>query len=104
MLLVAAAPGMPSFHMMGVSFQLLHPLYTGRPSGIFRPMYPHPPPVPSPETILEALKALKPSIAFVVPSILEIWIHDHDAVEFLKTVDTIVRIPLYSHSHLFITS
>jgi acyl-coenzyme A synthetase/AMP-(fatty) acid ligase len=81
---------MPSFHSMGVIFQLIHPLYTGRPSAVFRPTYPRPPTIISPETILKALKALKPNFIFVVPSILEVWIHDHDAVKFLKTIDVIV--------------
>jgi hypothetical protein len=77
---------------MGIYFQLMHPLYTGRPSAIFRPMYPCPPMITSPETVLQALKALKPNIVFVVPSILEVWIHENDAIEFLKTLDLIVGI------------
>jgi hypothetical protein len=78
---------------MGVYFQLMHPLYTGRPSAMFAPTYPRLPTITSPETIMQALKALKPNVAFVVPSILEAWIHDHEAVEFLKTIDVIVSNP-----------
>jgi hypothetical protein len=85
-----AAPGMPSFHTMGVIFQLIYPLYTGRPAANFTPTYPRPPTITTPETVLEALEALKPNYAFVVPSLLEVWVHDRDAIKFLKSLDMIV--------------
>jgi acyl-coenzyme A synthetase/AMP-(fatty) acid ligase len=91
---------MPSFHSMGVLFQLMQPLYAGRTTAVFRPTYPRPPTITTPETVLEALKALRPNVAFVVPSLLEAWIHDHDAVKFLKTLDNIVSIyPLVFVTH-----
>jgi hypothetical protein len=88
--IVLGCPGLPDFHVVGIWVHLLHPLYTGRPAGIFRPMAPRPPPISSPETILAALKALKPTAAFVIPSLLEAWYHDPDAVAFLKTIDEVV--------------
>jgi acyl-coenzyme A synthetase/AMP-(fatty) acid ligase len=101
LLQVTVAPGMPSFHSMGVLFQLMQPLYAGRTTAVFRPTYPRPPTITTPETVLEALKALRPNVAFVVPSLLEAWSHDRDAVEFLKTLDNIVRsIPRFSFTHL----
>jgi acyl-CoA synthetase (AMP-forming)/AMP-acid ligase II len=96
--LVTMAPGMPSFHTIGVYFQLMQPLYAGRPSGLFRPTYPYPPTIASPETILQAFKALKPNVALVVPSILETWIHEPEAVQFLKTIDLIVSSPIVSRT------
>jgi hypothetical protein len=76
---------------MGVWLHLMYPLYSGRPSGIYRPTYPAPPPVFSPATILEALKALKPTSSVVLPSILEEWVHDATAVEVVKNMNEIVR-------------
>jgi hypothetical protein len=87
-----ATPGLPSFHGMGIFFQLMYPLYTGRPGAMFRPTYPRAPPVTSPGTVLEALEAVKPNYVFVVPSLLEAWVHDPHAVNFLKSLDMIVSI------------
>jgi hypothetical protein len=87
---VLAAPGWPDFHIVGVWMHFMHPLYTGRPSGIFRPTYPRPPVVASPMTILETLKALKPTDTRVMPSILEAWAHDPAAIRYLKTLNEIV--------------
>jgi hypothetical protein len=67
-----------------------YPLYAGRPSGIFRPTYPQPPLLPSPATILAALKELKPTATITIPSILESWARDPEAVKYLKTLDNIV--------------
>ena len=75
---------------MGVS-QLIHPLYTGRPTVIFRPAYPRPPMVTSPQTVLDTLKAVRANGAFVVPSILEAWAHDPATVDYLKTLNILVR-------------
>jgi hypothetical protein len=88
--IVIATPGLPSFHTMGVS-QLMHPLYTGRPTVIFRPTYPRPPTVTSPQTVLDTLKAVRAGGAFVVPSLLETWVHDQAAVDYLKTLNILVR-------------
>jgi hypothetical protein len=77
---------------MGVWMHLMHPLYTGRPSGIFRPTYPDPPIVTSPATILAALQKLKPTSTMVIPSILEQWSHDVETIQYLKTIDDIVSV------------
>jgi hypothetical protein len=71
----------------------MYPLYSGRPSTIFRPTYPRPPTALSPATILDALKALKPNSAVVMPSLLEAWVHDVAAVEYIKNLDEIVSVP-----------
>jgi hypothetical protein len=68
----------------------VYPLYSGRPSGIFRPAYPAPPPVLSPATILEATKAMNPTVTMVIPSILEAWSRDPEAVAYLATLQEIV--------------
>jgi acyl-coenzyme A synthetase/AMP-(fatty) acid ligase len=87
---VLATPGLPDFHMMGIWMHFVHPLYTGRPSGIFKPMYPRPPLASSPMSMLAALKELKPTATLIIPSILESWAHDAEAIEYLKTLDSIV--------------
>jgi acyl-CoA synthetase (AMP-forming)/AMP-acid ligase II len=87
---VLAAPGLPGFHVGGIWMHLVYPLYSGRPSGILRPTFPLPPPVSSPAVILAALKSLKPTATLIMPSILESWAHDAEAVKYLKTIDEIV--------------
>jgi hypothetical protein len=68
---------------------LIYPLYAGRPTGIFRPQYPRPPPVLAPATILAALKELKPTNTIAMPSLLEQWAQDEETVKFLATIDII---------------
>jgi acyl-CoA synthetase (AMP-forming)/AMP-acid ligase II len=87
---VFATPGLPDFHLVGVWMHFMYPLYVGRPSGIFRPTYPRPPLVSSSATILAALQDLKPTATLVMPSILESWAHDVEAVKYLQTLDEIV--------------
>jgi hypothetical protein len=69
---------------------LVYPLYTGRPSAIFRPAYPRPAFVSSPAAILAALKELKPTATLVMPSVLESWSHNVEAIKYLQTLDGLV--------------
>lgn len=63
---------LPSFHAMGVYSQLFYPLFTGRPSAIFTPQYPHLPAVSSPGAALTAMKQTKTNVVFVVPTFFEV--------------------------------
>lgn len=87
---------------MAVAMQLLLPLYTGQPSAIFRPMFPQPPTVTTPAAILAALQAVQATTAFTVPSIIESWIHDQDALKYLSTLDQLVRLPFILPSQFLI--
>lgn len=57
---------------------------------MFRPLYPQPPQITSPETILEAIKAVHATVVVTVPSILEELSHDESAIDYLKTLSRIV--------------
>jgi hypothetical protein len=47
--------------------------------------------VTSPQTVLDTLKAVRANGAFVVPSLLEAWVHDPAIVDYLKTLSILVR-------------
>ena len=49
---------LPTFHAFGIQLQLLSPLMSGFPIGIYTPKAPAPPIVPSPQNILDACKAV----------------------------------------------
>jgi acyl-CoA synthetase (AMP-forming)/AMP-acid ligase II len=97
-------PGLPDFHVLGIWMHFFYPFYTGRPVGVFRPTAPRPPPVASPTTIMAALKVLKPTMTMVIPSLLEAWIHDKDAVACLKAMGSVVSTSSHLRWHTLTSS
>lgn len=88
---------------MGVMFYFLFPVMTLKSGAMFRPSYPNPPPVASPQTILAALRAVRANATIMIPSVLEELSYDDSAVEYLSTFIHIVCFFFWrssmSHAH-----
>ncbi|KAJ3715279.1 hypothetical protein DFJ43DRAFT_1007325 [Lentinula guzmanii] len=86
---INSAVGLPSFHMMGFSLQILMPLYGLITTGVFAPTMTQPDAVPivaTAETVLEAVKSLKPDCMMIPPTFLNNWAQSDDAVEVLRSM------------------
>ncbi|KAH9928993.1 hypothetical protein B0H21DRAFT_700203 [Amylocystis lapponica] len=80
------AMALPPFHTIGLCYQLLVPLLSGYPSALFAPCAPAPPVVPNTENILEASRITGVTALLNVPTFLEEWAQDDNAIEYLKTL------------------
>lgn len=63
---------LPTFHTIAIVVQLLVPLATGHAVGLYTPMAPAPPVVPTPANLMEACKITGISAITIVPSIIEV--------------------------------
>ncbi|KAJ7210009.1 putative aminoadipate reductase [Mycena pura] len=80
---------LPSFHTLGIYFQLLSPLTALCVINIAPPICPSPQSLPftaSPSNALGHAKATGCNSICAIPAILEMWAKDADAVTFLKTL------------------
>ncbi|KIK64221.1 hypothetical protein GYMLUDRAFT_40511 [Collybiopsis luxurians FD-317 M1] len=92
---------LPTFHMLGFCYHVLMPLYGLIPTGIMAPAVTTSvnghtlttdevrvvPTAVTPETVLEAMKIVKPLAILVVPTFLHAWAASDEAVEFLSTLE-----------------
>ncbi|KAG8877546.1 hypothetical protein FRB98_006666, partial [Tulasnella sp. 332] len=81
-------PSLPPFHAMGSCAMLFFAFGCGTVAGVFDPI--GPPTSPSPEAILSSLKATKADWTLVVPSFLEAWSTDEEAIAYLSTLDYVM--------------
>ena len=63
---------LPTFHSIGIYCQVLLPITTGYPIGLYAPMAPAPPVVPSPSNILDACKQCGIHGLPVIPAVAEV--------------------------------
>lgn len=100
---INGAPGLPSFHMMGVFLQVLLPLYGPITTAIFAPTVIKPedvPPIGNPETVLECVRATKCQGLVVLPTFLHSWSQSPEAVDVLKTLMFVVSCCYLLHDSL----
>jgi acyl-coenzyme A synthetase/AMP-(fatty) acid ligase len=57
---------------MGFWFQLMHPLMTGLPVALFSHQHPAPPVLPTPATVIDAIRKTKATTVYSVPAFLEV--------------------------------
>ncbi|KAI0337721.1 acetyl-CoA synthetase-like protein [Trametopsis cervina] len=81
-----ASGALPSFHTMGISLQMLDPLATGQWVGLFTPQDPLPPPIPTPEKVLDLARVTKCNSITSVPTFIEIWAQSEEALKFLANL------------------
>lgn len=67
-----AAMGLPTFHAIGFFTQLLGPFASGQPTALFRPRFPAPPVVPTPQNVLEGSKLAGCTAMPSVPAFVEV--------------------------------
>ena len=69
---VWGAMALPTFHAMALYMQVLAPLATGYPIGLFAPRAPASPVVPNPRVTLEANRAIGCNAIVCVPAFVEV--------------------------------
>ncbi|CAE6460182.1 unnamed protein product [Rhizoctonia solani] len=88
---------LPTFHVMGFISHCFYPQFAGFTSILFAPG--PTPVVPSPDVTLRAVIRSQCTFLLTVPTFLEAWSHDTEAVSHLKKIDGIVYAggPLIPH-------
>ena len=107
-----AAMALPTFHSMGILTQLMAPLISAEPVGVYGPRAPAPPVVPNPQNLLDAIRLCGCNGVMIVPSFVEvchathrtqpslkylalqIWAESDENVKFLTTLNMIVSVSL----------
>ena len=67
-----AAGALPTFHSMGVLVQLIAPLVSALPVGLYGPKYPAPPVVPNPQNVLDMTRRTGSDTIMTVPAFVEV--------------------------------
>lgn len=81
------AMALPAFHTMGISTQLLYPVYGITCTCIYPPVVHAPedlPIMPTSDNAMGHMKLTKANIMITVPAILHMWVQSDDAIEMLK--------------------
>ncbi|KZT27278.1 acetyl-CoA synthetase-like protein, partial [Neolentinus lepideus HHB14362 ss-1] len=80
----------PTFHMMGMGFQIWAPLIVGSTATMFPPKAPAFPVVPTPDNILEGMRITGVNAVISVPTFVEAWSESDEAVKFLSTMEVVI--------------
>ena len=93
---------LPSFHLMGQVGQIITSLYTGSTVALWAPAsfdgaeyskQDATPPIPTPENVIQAMRAARATGVLTVPSFVVSWSHDEEAVQTLIPLEYIVSLP-----------
>ncbi|TFK50396.1 acetyl-CoA synthetase-like protein [Heliocybe sulcata] len=84
------ALALPTFHLLGLSYQVFAPLLDGISVAMFEPKYPAPPIVPGPGNTLEGMKRTEVNAVICVPTFLELWSESEDAMAFLAQMEIVI--------------
>ena len=64
--------GLPTFHGMGILFQLCYPLCSSQAVVVNAPQYPDPPVFPNPQSMYELCKTAECTAVIALPSFIEV--------------------------------
>ncbi|KAF7430338.1 hypothetical protein PC9H_006043 [Pleurotus ostreatus] len=84
---------LPSFHTLGIYFQVLCPIFAGVTAGVYPPTMTSAsatPIMPTPDNILDHARRVQCDVIVVLPTLLQIWSHSPDTLEYLKSLYLIV--------------
>jgi len=85
---------LPSFHTLGVMIQIMSALRGCTTVAIFPPVTKKPdllPIMPTPENILDHTQRTKSNGIITTPSIVQAWSHDLKSVDFIKSLEFVVK-------------
>jgi len=86
---------LPSFHTLGIYMQVLNQLYGVESCSVYPPTALAKnllPITPNPDNILDHARRTGSNMLVVVPALLQAWSQSPDAVDFLKTMEKVVRL------------
>ncbi|CAE6424863.1 unnamed protein product [Rhizoctonia solani] len=81
---------LPTFHAMGMFFQIFGPIYAGCTQVLFAPS--HVPVVPTSDLTIKVASATNCSHIICIPAFLEMWSQDETALAYLRQMKSIVSI------------
>ncbi len=87
------AMALPSFHTLAIYAQVLTPLFSVRPVGIYPPVREKEsdlPFSPTPDNILDHTRRAKCDGLIVIPTLLHIWSHSPKSMDFLRSLRIVV--------------
>lgn len=85
---------LPPFHILGFVFQILSALRRCTTVALYPPITKGPdllPIMPTPQNILDHAQRTESNGIITVPSIIQVWSHDPKSVDFLKSLEFVVR-------------
>lgn len=83
----------PSFHTLGIYTQLLHTVYCGAIVSLYPPTVfskKDLPIAPTSDNIIDHLRRTQCMGLIIIPSIVQIWSHSQEAIDYLKTLLMVV--------------
>ena len=85
---------LPPFHTLGFMVQILYALRSCTTVALYPPVTKRPdllPIMPTPQNILDHTRRTGSTGIIAIPSIVQIWAQDPRSVDFLKSLDFVVR-------------
>ena len=85
---------LPPFHTLGFMVQILYALRSCTTVALYPPVTKRPdmlPIMPTPQNILDHTRRTKSTGIITIPSIIQIWSQDSRSVDFLKSLEFVVR-------------
>ncbi|GJE96032.1 acetyl-CoA synthetase-like protein [Phanerochaete sordida] len=84
------AMGLPTFHGMGILFQLCYPLCSSQAVVVNAPQYPDPPIFPNPQSMYELCRMAECTAVIALPSFIEDWSHSEEKIEYLRGLQVLL--------------
>ena len=85
---------LPPFHTLGFMVQILYALRSCTTVALYPPVTRRPdllPIMPTPQNILDHTRRTKSTGIITIPSIIQVWSQDLKSVDFLKSLEFVVR-------------
>ena len=85
---------LPPFHTLGFMVQILYALRSCTTVALYPPVTRRPdllPIMPTPQNILDHTRRTKSTGIITIPSIIQVWSQDPKSVDFLKSLEFVVR-------------
>lgn len=88
-----AGHALPAFHTLGINVHIMVSHYSMTPVGLYPPVAATPtstPMIPSPDNILDHTARTVCNCMVIIPTLLQIWSHDKEAVDLLASLEFVV--------------
>lgn len=97
--LTMAGMALPAFHTLGIIVHLLIGIYAMTPVSLYTPIATKRssmPMMPTPDNILHHMVQTKSNCLVIIPAFLQIWAQDQKVVDYLASLEFVVRLFLSS--------
>ena len=91
---------LPPFHAMAIYAHIIFPLLSGVSVAVYPPVVETPeslPTLPTPHNILDHVQRTKSNAILAIPTLLQVWCQDQQAIDILSALQFVVRFdPVFS--------